>query len=63
LFYYLLFLYSCHCFIIYYFCIPAIDPEGILCQARDAQSWHGTRSNKAVTGKGRLDYHGEMKLF
>ena len=31
---------------------PAIDPEGTLCQARDPSSWHGTRSNKAITGKG-----------
>ncbi|XP_076109926.1 ATP-dependent RNA helicase DDX1-like [Mytilus galloprovincialis] len=34
----------------------AIDPEGILCQARDPQGWHGTRSNKAVTGKGKYYY-------
>ena len=38
----------------------AIDPEGILCQARDAQSWHGTRSNKAITGKGRYYYEAEV---
>lgn len=32
----------------------AIDPEGTLCQARDSQNWHGTRSNKAVVGGGEL---------
>ncbi|RUS75832.1 hypothetical protein EGW08_016401 [Elysia chlorotica] len=31
----------------------AIDPDGLLCQARDPQGWHGTRSNKAVCGKGK----------
>lgn len=31
----------------------AIDgEEGVLCQSRDPQGWHGTRSNKGVTGKG-----------
>ncbi|KAL5021790.1 hypothetical protein ScPMuIL_000945 [Solemya velum] len=34
----------------------AIDPEGLLCQARDSAAWHGTRSNKAVTGKGKWYY-------
>ncbi|XP_021364421.1 ATP-dependent RNA helicase DDX1-like [Mizuhopecten yessoensis] len=31
----------------------AIGPEGLLCQARDQQKWHGTRSNKAITQQGR----------
>ncbi|GFS11545.1 ATP-dependent RNA helicase DDX1 [Elysia marginata] len=31
----------------------AIDPDGLLCQSRDPQGWHGTRSNKAVCGKGK----------
>ncbi|KAK3772972.1 hypothetical protein RRG08_036306 [Elysia crispata] len=31
----------------------AIDPDGLLCQSRDSQGWHGTRSNKAVCGKGK----------
>lgn len=34
----------------------AIDPEGLLCQARDAQGWHGTRTNKAVVGGGKYYY-------
>lgn len=34
----------------------AIDPEGLLCQARDAGDWHGTRSNKAVVGEGKYFY-------
>ncbi|KAK3085895.1 hypothetical protein FSP39_010136 [Pinctada imbricata] len=34
----------------------AIDPEGTLCQARDPQGWHGTRSNKAVFGGGKYYY-------
>ncbi|CAC5357532.1 DDX1 [Mytilus coruscus] len=38
----------------------AIDPEGSLCQARDPQGWHGTRSNKAVTGKGKYYYEAEV---
>ena len=39
------------------FClIAAIDPEGLLCQARDPSGWHGTRSNKAVAGKGARFY-------
>uniref|UniRef100_A0A2C9M4X1 Uncharacterized protein n=1 Tax=Biomphalaria glabrata TaxID=6526 RepID=A0A2C9M4X1_BIOGL len=29
----------------------AIGEDGLLCQARDQQGWHGTRSNKAVFGK------------
>lgn len=35
------------------FSATAIDPEGLLCQARDAQGWHGTRTNKAVVGGGK----------
>ncbi|KAL8593075.1 hypothetical protein ACOMHN_018001 [Nucella lapillus] len=38
----------------------AIDPEGTLCQARDAQAWHGTRSNKAVVGGGKWYYEGTV---
>lgn len=35
----------------------AIDSEkGLLCQSRDAQGWHGTRSNKGLTGKGKYYY-------
>lgn len=35
----------------------AIDAEeGVLCQSRDPQGWHGTRSNKGVTGKGKYYY-------
>lgn len=34
----------------------AIDPDGLLCQSRDQQKWHGTRSNKAVFGQGRYYY-------
>ncbi|XP_067652887.1 ATP-dependent RNA helicase DDX1-like isoform X2 [Haliotis asinina] len=34
----------------------AIDPDGVLCQARDPQGWHGTRSNKSVAGQGRYYY-------
>lgn len=34
----------------------AIDPDGLLCQSRDTQGWHGTRSNKAVSGDGRYYY-------
>ncbi|XP_041375117.1 ATP-dependent RNA helicase DDX1-like [Gigantopelta aegis] len=38
----------------------AIDPEGLLCQARDPSGWHGTRSNKGVTGKGLYFYEGTV---
>ncbi|ESO95555.1 hypothetical protein LOTGIDRAFT_227238 [Lottia gigantea] len=38
----------------------AIDPEGTLCQARDAGGWHGTRSNKAVVGGGKYYYEGTV---
>merc|ERR1719419_1454896 len=31
----------------------AIDPEGLTCQARDPQGWHGTRSTRGVTGGGK----------
>ncbi|XP_071488880.1 ATP-dependent RNA helicase DDX1-like [Diadema antillarum] len=34
----------------------AIDKEGLLCQSREMQSWHGTRCNKGVTGKGKYYY-------
>ncbi|KAL3860216.1 hypothetical protein ACJMK2_010372 [Sinanodonta woodiana] len=34
----------------------AIDPEGHLCQSRDPQNWHGTRSNKSVSGDGKYYY-------
>ncbi|VDP01604.1 unnamed protein product [Soboliphyme baturini] len=32
----------------------AITPEGLLCQSRDQQKWHGCRATKGVTGKGNL---------
>lgn len=35
------------------FASTAIDPDGVLCQARDPQGWHGTRSNKSVVGQGQ----------
>ncbi|CAG5135709.1 unnamed protein product, partial [Candidula unifasciata] len=38
----------------------AIDPDGLLCQARDQTAWHGTRSNKAVHGKGKYYYEGTV---
>ncbi|XP_050396746.1 ATP-dependent RNA helicase DDX1 [Patella vulgata] len=38
----------------------AIDPEGLLCQARDAAGWHGTRSNRAVVGGGKYYYEGTI---
>ncbi|PVD20486.1 hypothetical protein C0Q70_18642 [Pomacea canaliculata] len=38
----------------------AIDPEGTLCQARDSQNWHGTRSNKAVVGGGKWYFEGTV---
>ncbi|XP_064640088.1 ATP-dependent RNA helicase DDX1-like isoform X2 [Lineus longissimus] len=34
----------------------AIDPEGRLCQSRDQQGWHGTRSNKGVSAGGKYYY-------
>lgn len=34
----------------------AIDPDGLLCQSRDMQKWHGTRSNKSVSGQGKFYY-------
>ncbi|XP_072024560.1 ATP-dependent RNA helicase DDX1-like [Amphiura filiformis] len=34
----------------------AIDSDGLLCQTREHNSWHGTRSNKAVIGKGKYYY-------
>ncbi|XP_070575608.1 ATP-dependent RNA helicase DDX1-like [Ptychodera flava] len=34
----------------------AMDKEGLLCQSRDHHSWHGTRSNKGVRGKGKYYY-------
>ena len=40
----------------------AIDPDGLLCQSRDTQSWHGTRSNKAVTGDGKYYPYNRSKL-
>ncbi|KAK0051371.1 ATP-dependent RNA helicase DDX1, partial [Biomphalaria pfeifferi] len=38
----------------------AIGEDGLLCQARDQQGWHGTRSNKAVFGKGKYYYEGTV---
>ncbi|XP_077982085.1 ATP-dependent RNA helicase DDX1-like [Glandiceps talaboti] len=34
----------------------AMDKEGLLCQSREHHSWHGTRSNKGVRGKGKYYY-------
>ncbi|WAR11422.1 DDX1-like protein, partial [Mya arenaria] len=34
----------------------SIDPDGLLCQSRDQQKWHGTRSNKAVVGQDKWGY-------
>ena len=34
----------------------AIDPEGILCQSRDMNQWHGCRATKGVIGKGKYYY-------
>jgi len=35
----------------------AIDiADGLLCQSRDLQGWHGTRSNKGVANKGKYYY-------
>lgn len=35
----------------------AIDAEeGLLCQSRDMQGWHGSRANKGVTTKGKYYY-------
>ncbi|XP_059141083.1 ATP-dependent RNA helicase DDX1-like isoform X2 [Physella acuta] len=38
----------------------AISPDGLLCQSRDQQTWNGTRSNKAVYGKGKYYYEGTV---
>uniref|UniRef100_A0A0B7AKG3 ATP-dependent RNA helicase n=1 Tax=Arion vulgaris TaxID=1028688 RepID=A0A0B7AKG3_9EUPU len=38
----------------------AIDPDGLLCQARHQTDWHGTRSNKSVHGKGKYYYEGTV---
>jgi len=35
-----------------YLWFVAIDPSGLLCQSRDMNGWHGTRSNRAVFGSG-----------
>lgn len=34
----------------------AIDPEGLLCQSRDENQWHGCRSTKGVINKGKYYY-------
>ena len=40
------------------FLFLAIDVDtGLLCQARDPQGWHGTRSTKGVTGSGKWNYY------
>lgn len=31
----------------------AIAADGLLCQSRDQQGWHGTRCTKGVAGKGK----------
>eukprot|EP00057_Strongylocentrotus_purpuratus_P033130 XP_790305.4 PREDICTED: ATP-dependent RNA helicase DDX1 [Strongylocentrotus purpuratus] len=38
----------------------AIDKEGVVCQSREQQSWHGTRANKGVSGKGMYYYEAEV---
>ncbi|XP_074644951.1 ATP-dependent RNA helicase DDX1-like [Tubulanus polymorphus] len=38
----------------------AIDADGLLCQSRDAMGWHGTRSTKAVTNKGKYYFEGTV---
>ena len=36
----------------------AIDStDGLLCQSRDQQGWHGARANKGVSGGGNLPIH------
>lgn len=34
----------------------ALTPEGLLCQSRDGQKWHGCRATRGVTGKGKYYY-------
>lgn len=41
----------------------AIDPDGLLCQSRDMQKWHGTRSNKSISGQGMFDYIRAVEMF
>ncbi|CAL1532900.1 unnamed protein product [Lymnaea stagnalis] len=38
----------------------AISADGLLCQSRDQQGWHGTRSTKAVYGKGKYYFEGTV---
>ncbi len=42
-------------FDVYRFIFTAIDTDGLLCQTREHNSWHGTRSTKAVIGRGELN--------
>lgn len=39
----------------------AIDPEGLLCQSRDENKWHGCRSIKGLINKGK--YYFEAKII
>lgn len=38
----------------------AIDPEGLLCQSRDENQWHGCRSTKGVINKGKYYYEAKV---
>ena len=34
----------------------AISPDGLLCQSRDENHWHGCRANKGVINRGKYYY-------
>ncbi|RNA32088.1 ATP-dependent RNA helicase Ddx1 [Brachionus plicatilis] len=38
----------------------AIDPEGLLCQSRDENKWHGCRSTKGVISKGKYFFEAKV---
>ncbi|XP_014664668.1 PREDICTED: LOW QUALITY PROTEIN: ATP-dependent RNA helicase DDX1-like [Priapulus caudatus] len=38
----------------------AIDPEGLLCQSREQQSWHGCRSTVGVSSVGKYYYEASV---
>lgn len=38
----------------------AIDGNGLLCQSRDQQGWHGARSSKGVGGSGKYYYEAKI---
>ena len=46
-----------------YFVSLAIDTDGLLCQTREHNSWHGTRSNKAVINKGKTEIEQPVKVL